>query len=259
MNLKTLIVLFLLTNSTIHAKKKNEIESDSIKWKKVILRNSIEFKNREDINHGSSFLVKLDTITIACTSRYFTGTYNNFLTQKDFQSELTSWKMFQLNSDGNHVIVKSIYNEKRIEKNSSIISIINPFLTFTVNDNPLIESLEPDTSKIKNKSAVYIVGYDNENNLKVIEGLVETALNSKYVTSEIRIRTKEYLKDLNFIGSPIVNTKGKVIGVFNRAYALKKNKKGKIIAFDKASPDSYYEYFVNGTIMRKILGKKYGK
>ena len=133
-------------------------------------------------------------------------------------------------------------------------------MTFSI-EKPVntISALEPDVSATKNKDTVYIVGYGNENQIKVIEGIVETWDNSKYTDFELRIHTKEFLNDWNYVGSPIMNKEGKVIGVFNRAYALKKNKKGKIISDNKNPPNSYYDFFVEGTTMRLILGKNYGK
>lgn len=112
---------------------------------------------------------------------------------------------------------------------------------------------------IKNKDTVYIVGYGIENKINIVKGVVETWNNSKHADLELRIRTEQFLDHWNYVGSPIVNEEGKVIGVFNRAYGLKKDKKGRIISDSKNSANSSYDYFVNGTTMRLILGKNYGK
>ena len=243
----------------LKAQNKDFKQFKSIEWDKTILQNNAEFKNRESVNYGSSFLIKLDTTIIACTARDLIGTHytrDKMLSLKDFPNELISWKMSILNSTSDYVTVKSIYNEKRIEKKLFILSLSYPFLTFKIEqNNNKIETLVPDVNPIKNKSNVYIAGYDNENNLQLIQGVVETYDNSKYAKSEIRIKTKKYLNDSNFIGSPIVNIEGKVIGVFNRAYALKKEK----IKFPKKESLESYEYFVNGTTMRQVLGKNYSK
>lgn len=63
----------------------------------------------------------------------------------------------------------------------------------------------------------------------------------------------------NFVGGPIVDKYGKAVGVINRAYRLNMSKKGKIINDNKIVEGSYFEYFVNGTSMRAILGKDYNK
>ena len=237
--------------------------SNSLYWEKIILRNEAKFKTRDDINYGSSFLIKLDTGIIACTARDFTGTlytHGDMLKIKDFPNELLSWKMYQLNSPSNCVYVKSTVLEERMEIRRLIFYYSPPFLTFSIQkSNNSIKTLLPDVSLINNKDTVYIVGYDSNNNIRIITGTVETADNSKHANDDLRIRTEEFLDSWSYVGSPIINKEGKVIGVFNRAYSLKMNKKGNIISKNKIVSNSHYEYFVNGTTMRIILGKNYGK
>jgi len=237
--------------------------SNTTKWDNIVLRNEAKFKNREDVNYGSSFLIKLDTGIIACTARDFTGTHythGDMLKIKDFPTELISWKMFLVNSPMNFVSIKSIAQEERIEKRKFIFYYSWPFLTFSIEQHGNnIKTLDPDVNLIKNKDTVYIVGYGNEDKINIVEGVVETWNNSKHADYELRIRTEEFLDHWNYVGSPIINKEGKVIGVFNRAYGLKKDKKGRIISDSKNPPDSHYEYYVNGTTMRLILGKNYGK
>jgi antitoxin component YwqK of YwqJK toxin-antitoxin module len=113
--------------------------------------------------------------------------------------------------------------------------------------------------KVNNKDTLYLVGYDDNHNLKIVEGIVETALNEKYADPEIRIKTEIFLYYNNFVGAPIVDANGKVVGVINRAYRLNKNKHGSIIADDKLVEGAHFEYYINGTSIRAILGKDYGK
>jgi hypothetical protein len=113
--------------------------------------------------------------------------------------------------------------------------------------------------KIRNRDTLFLVGYDNNHNLKLKQGIVETALNEKYADTEIRIKTDVFMYYRNFVGGPIVDKNGNVVGVINRAYRLNKNKKGKIIRDDKNDEGSYFEYFVNGTSIKAILGKDYEK
>ncbi len=263
--MKFSIIIILLSSVFNFSKPDNKDMklSNTTRWDKIVLRNEAKFKNREELNYGSSFLIKLDTGIIACTARDFTGTHythGEMLKIKDFPNELISWKMFLLNSPSDFVSVKSIALEERIEKRKFIFYYSRPFLTFSIGQyENSIKALEPDVNLIKNKDTVYIVGYGIENKINIVKGVVETWNNSKHADLELRIRTEQFLDHWNYVGSPIVNEEGKVIGVFNRAYGLKKDKKGRIISDSKNSANSSYDYFVNGTTMRLILGKNYGK
>ncbi|WP_282037321.1 hypothetical protein [Saccharicrinis aurantiacus] len=258
--MKYYILMMIISVGIKYYKLENELNHlKPTKWTSVVLRNEAKFKNRDDINYGSSFLVKLDTGVIACTARDFTGTHythGEMLSVKDFSNELLSWKMYTVPNKLNFISVKSLALKERIE------SFYNPrtFLAFNVNlQEGSIDALEPDVSLIKNKERVYIVGYGSDDKLRIIEGVVETSDNAKVARLDLRIRTKEFLSHWNYVGSPIINKEGKVIGVFNRAYRLKYNNKGRIVSEKKDIDDSSYKYFVNGTQMRLILGKKYGK
>jgi hypothetical protein len=259
-------LLFLLSSIFCFSKPRDveKKASTTNHWEKVVLRNDVKFRNWDNINYGSSFLIKLDTGIIACTAREFagrSGRREKTLRIKDFPNELISWKMYRLNSLTDYVSVKSLALENRIEKKILIGSLILPFLAFSVEiHSNTIESLEPDVNKIRNKDTLYVVGYGSENKINVVEGIVETWDNSNYLSDieELRIRTTQFLGDCNYVGSPILNKSGKVIGVLNRAYALRMNKKGKIIHDQKNPPGSYWNFFVGGTMMRTILGKDYG-
>jgi hypothetical protein len=117
--------------------------------------------------------------------------------------------------------------------------------------------LEPDNQKVRNKDTLYLIGYDYDHNLRIVQGIVETPLNEKYSEPKIRLKTRVFLNYPNFVGGPIVDKYGKVHGVINRAYRLKINNKGNIINPNKVVEGSHFEYFVQGISMRTILGKDY--
>lgn len=234
-----------------------------IPWKKVVLNNYASFKTRNNLDWGSAFLIKYKNDAIACTARDFTGTiytHGKMLLVKDFDQELNYWKMYLPNDPSQFVVMDSLMLKGRIEKSFSIFMYSMPFLTFSIKQsNPNIIPLEPVICKVNNKDTLYLIGYDYDHNLKIVQGVVETALNEKYADPEIRLKTDVFLNYANFVGGPIVDKNGKAVGVFNRAYRLNKNKKGRIINDNKTDEDSHFEYFVNGTSMRAILGKDYGK
>ncbi len=234
-----------------------------IQWKKVVLNNYATFKNFNDLSWGSGFLLNYNNDVIACTARDLTGTiysHGDRIMVNDFDEELNYWKMYVPDDPTQYVIMDTLIMKKRIEKSFLIFSYSVPFLAFSIKKlNNNIIPLEADVSRIKNNDTLFLVGYDDDHNLKIVESIVETALNEKYAEPDMRVKTNEFLYYSNFIGSPIVKRDGSVVGIVNRAYRLKKNKRGKIINEDKVSEGSYYEYFVNGTEMRLILGKDYGK
>ena len=237
--------------------------NSNLNWKNVILRNYATFKSRDNLNYGGAFLIKYNNEIIACTARDFTGTTytpGKMLFIKDFNKELLSWKMYLPFEPLKFILTDSLVLKERIEKQWFVFMYSRSFLTFSIKkiDNSIIP-LEPNITRNRNKDTVYLVGYDDRNNLKLVRGIIETADKSKYADFELRIKTDEYLYYNNFVGSPIINKDGKAIGIFNRAYRLKFNKRGNIINDDKLSTDSYFEYFVNGITMRSMLGKNYCK
>jgi|GEM_PF-6336104 len=233
-------------------------------WERIILRNNATFKKFPKVDYGSSFLIRLDTAIIACTAREFIGTidtYGDMLKIQDFPKQLISWEMYLPKRPKEKVEVESIALQKRVEGNKALTRWISwPFLTFNLKrENENIIPLEPSIEKIYNDDSVYIIGYDFNDNIDIVFGKVELPTDDKFTSDEIRIKTDKFLIHQNYIGAPILNMKGEVIGVFNRAYKLKKNKKGRIIVNKNKNPEgSYIEYFVNGTSMRIILGRKYG-
>lgn len=232
-----------------------------IPWKNVVLNNDAEFEGTGKLNWGSGFLIRYKNDTIACTARDFTGTTysrGDMLLIKDFDKKMKSWKMFVSDDPTQYVLLDAIFNGRRIERKYSIFLYSAPFLTFSLKKkNRNLVALEPDNRKIPNKDTLFIIGYDQNHNLKIIQGIVETPLNEKYSEPEIRLKTDIFLYYPNFVGAPIVDKNGKVVGLVNRAYYLYINSKGKILNPDKEVPGAHYEYFINGTSMRTILGKDY--
>ncbi len=231
-----------------------------IQWKKVVLCNDAEFKTGK-MDWGSGFLIKYKNDTIACTARDFTGTTytrGEMLYIKDFGKEMKYWKMYVSDDPTQEVVLDTLCMKEKIERKYSIILYSAYFLTFSLKQkNKNLIPLEPDIRKIPNKDTLYIVGYDKDHNLRIVRGIVETPLNEKYSEPEIRLKTDVFLYYSSFVGAPIVDKNGKVVGLVNRAYDLYKNKKGRIINDDKEVAGAHYEYFINGTSMRSILGKDY--
>lgn len=233
-----------------------------IQWKKVVLNNEAEFTIGK-LNWGSGFLISYKNDTIACTAREFTGTIHTrgkMLYIKDFPKEMKYWKMFVSDDPTQYVELDTIFNKEKIEKKYSIVMLSDSYLTFSLkHKNKNLIPLDPDVRKVPNEETLYIIGFDNDHNLRIIPGVVELTPGEKYAELEIRMKTDVYLYHSGFVGAPIVDKNGKVVGLVNRAYALYKTKKGRIINDTKKVDGAYYEYFINGTTMRSILGKNYQK
>lgn len=232
-----------------------------VPWKKVVLHNQANFKNYNDLSWGSGFLLHYHDEIIAVTARDLTGTWYNSREKIEidqFNKEIKSWKMYVADNPEEFVLLDSLKMKDRLEKEAFIFLFSIPILSFSLkNYHENIIPLKPDLKRIHNNDTLFIVGYDDDHNLKIEECVVETSLNEKYADQDIRLKTNTYLFPYNFIGAPIVNRKGEVVGVTNRAYYLKKNKKGRIIREDKEKEGAYFEYFMNGTPVRLIFDKKY--
>ncbi|WP_318350555.1 serine protease family protein [Aquipluma nitroreducens] len=262
MKYSILISIFLLVAFKCAMGQNIEDPISFIQWKKVVLSNDAEFTDGK-MDWGLGFLIKYKNDTIACTARDFTGTTytrGKMLYIKDFGKEMKYWRMYVSDDPTQKVVLDTLFMKDKIEKKYSIFLYSAYFLTFSLKQkNKNLIPLEPDIRKTANKDTLYIVGYDKDHNLKIVRGIVETPLNEKYSEPEIRLQTDVFLYYSNFVGAPIVDKNGKVVGLVNRAYDLYKNTKGRIINDDKEVAGAHYEYFINGTSMRSILGKDYQK
>lgn len=84
--------------------------------------------------------------------------------------------------------------------------------------------------------------------------MVQTPFNEKYSMPEIRLRTDVYVNAADYIGAPIVEKSGKVVGLVNRAYWLTINRKGRVIDPGKEIEDSHIECFVQGDYHENSFG-----
>ena len=176
-----LLIGFMLIND-IFGQPDHDSYSD-INWKNVILRNYATFKSRDDLNFGSAFLIKYNNQIIACTARDFTGTTytpGKMMFIKDFKDELKLWKMYLPFDPSIFVLTDTLVLKERIEKRWFIFMYSRPFLTFGIKqmDSNIIP-LEPSINRTKNKDTVFLIGYDNKNNLNIVRGMIETWDNSK--------------------------------------------------------------------------------
>jgi hypothetical protein len=227
-----------------------------IKWKNVVLNNYATFNSFDTLKYGSGFLIKYRNDTIACTLR--PDIRGGMPTIKDIGKDLNYWQMYLPHNPAQNVVMDSIFLKYKILKKIYIIFDSDLVLTFSVkNKNNNIIPLEPDNQKIRNKDTLYLIGYDYDHNLHIVQGIVKTINNEKYSEPEIRIKTEIFLNYPNFMGGPIVDRFGKVVGIINRPYRLKIDTKGRIINPDKVAEGSHFEYYAEGISMRSILGKDY--
>jgi len=255
-----ILLLILVTVEQPFAQVTDGIKP-KIEWEKVILKNYATFKSLKDLDWGSAFLIKYNSGILAVTARDFfrsTLTHGQILSIRDFEKELLGWSMYLPDEPSKYIIMDTLALRDKSEKSFSIFLYSKPILIFALkNIHRRMIPLEPDVSRIRNKDTLFLVGYDQHNQLKIARGIVETALHEKYADDDIRIKTDEFLNYGDFVGSPVINREGKAVGVFNRAYRLKIDKRGRIISEKKEVGDSHFEYFINGTSMRSMLGKDY--
>jgi hypothetical protein len=262
MKLTTLIIIQLFVFAGKLFAQYTENPVPGIPWEKVVLKNHATFNHYSNLEWGSGFLIQYKDEVIACTAREFTGTMSSsddMLYIEDFDRELKKWIMYLPDDLSQYVELDSLVFRKRIEKKFSIFMYSESFLTFSVKQNNTgIIPLEPDVRKIQNGDTLYVIGYADQN-LKIVRGVVQTTFNEKYSMPEIRLRTDVYVNAADFIGAPIVEKSGKVVGLMNRAYWLTIDSKGRVINPDKEVDGTHVEYFVQGTTMRTVLGKDYHK
>lgn len=227
-----------------------------VKWENVVLNNYATFNSLDTLNRGSGFLIKYRNDTIACTMMpYIQG---GMLNIKNFEKELKFWKMYLPYNPAQNVVMNSLFLNNKVGSKFFFIFYNELVLTFSIkNKNNNIIPLEPDNRKVSNKDTLYLVGYDYDHNLYLVEGIVKTVNNEKYSEPLIRLKTDVFLNYPNFMGRAIVDRFGKVVGIINRPYRLKIDYKGRIINPNKVVEGSHFEYYAEGISMRSILGKDY--
>ncbi len=260
MKLYAFIVIQLLVFAGKSFAQHIENPVPGIPWEKVVLNNHATFNHYDNLEWGSGFLIRYKDEVIACTAREFTGTIStgdSMLYIKDFDKELKKWIMYLPYDLSQYIELDSLVLRKRIERKYSIIMYSASFLTFSIKQSDAsIIPLEPDVRKIRNGDTLYVIGYADQN-LRIVRGVVQTTSNEKYSMPDIRLRTEVYVNAADFIGAPIVEKSGKVVGLMNRAYWLTIDRKGRVINPDKEVEGTHVEYFVQGTTMRTVLGKDY--
>jgi hypothetical protein len=227
-----------------------------ISWKNVVLNNYATFNSLDTLKWSSGFLIKYKNDTIACTLR--PDIKGGLPTIKDIGKDLKYWEMYLPHHPSQNIVMDSIFLKYKILKKIYIIFDADLVLTFSIRKkNNDIIPLEPNNRKVKNRDTLYLVGYDYDHNLHIVPGIVKTINNEKFSEPEIRIKTEVSLAYADFMGGPIVDKDGKVVGIIYRPYSLKIDNKGRIINPDKIAEGSHFEYYVEGISMRSILGKDY--
>ena len=250
-----LIAIFLLSGEKLLAQEVGD-PILFIKWKNVVLSNYATFKSLDTLNQGSGFLIKYKNDTIACTMR--PDIRETMLYVKDFGKEFKYWEMYVSQNPAQKVIMDSLFLKYKIVKKISIILYSDLILTFSLKKkNNNIIPLEPDNRKVRNKDTLFLIGYDDNHNLRIVKGIVKTVSNERFSDPQIRLKTNVSLFYPNFVGGPIVDKNGKVVGIFNRAYRQNISNKGRILNPTKVVEDSHFEYFAEGISMRSVLGKDY--
>tara|TARA_Y100001978_G_C23686835_1_gene432387 strand:- start:484 stop:2196 length:1713 start_codon:yes stop_codon:yes gene_type:complete len=169
---------------------------------------------------------------------------------------LTSWHVVKESNINDEVIVITSDGKKHIWDPKSILKIKNLDLatfTFKSTDNYRI-ALIGDSSKVKEGEKVFVGGYPIGN---------ESYSNRifRFQSGYIRANAKIYIENgyqllysnrtvKGMSGGPVLNKKGKLIGIHGRAEIDKELSldQGKLIATgtNKAIPISYYKEFING-------------
>jgi hypothetical protein len=248
------ITLFVIIESPMAQRVGDPISF--IRWKNVVLNNYATFKNYDTLKWSSGFLIKYRNDTIACTLR--PDIRGGMPAIKDIGEEMKYWEMYLPHSPAQNIVMDRLFLKHKILRKIYFIFDSDLILTFSIKKkNNNIIPLEPDNRKVRNKDTLYLIGYDDDHNLHIVEGIVKTVNNEKYSEPEIRLKTNVFLNYPNFMGGPIVDKNGIAVGIIERPYRLKIDNKGRIISPDKVAEGSHFEYYAEGISMRAILGKDY--
>lgn len=170
-------------------------------------------------NASNGFLVEYENSTYAITAKHvLLIAKTNAMKVVDFEGGLKQWKMYPKNNKGSYVILGELLNSNRNDTLtwdylSAHWDTYNDWLVFSVKENKTRHKpLKFRNTPIVKDELLYVVGWsynDSVGEQRVYE--------YKYVRTEgdyhtlLQIRGPENLGGLS--GSPIVDKKGKVVGL----------------------------------------------
>jgi hypothetical protein len=193
------------------------IDQSQSQWPQITMINQIDYIDKHHPVAGCAFLLDTGKDTLAVTAKhvliYFKSEKMNSVS---FNNTLKSWRMFPKNSPNDVVVIDRLINEDR-EEPIDKVPVASDWLLFTVKEKSRnIKPLRFRTEPLTTGEKVFVIGwrYTDKNCPQIIyEGsFVKSEDGSVLISCEkLADNTVPGLS-----GSPVVDSKGRLIGVMSQ-------------------------------------------
>jgi V8-like Glu-specific endopeptidase len=218
----TFIAVLLVGCSTIN----------TLKDRPIGLINNVSFNNSSfnNSNSGNSFLVQYKNKTYAITAKHILNlAKTNKMKFVDFEGELKQWKLHPKNDSSKYIILDKLLNTNKTDSLTwsymdNNWDSYNDWLVFSIKENKTKHKpLKFRTDLLKKEENLYVIGWsykDSVGTQRVYEYKFDKVEGNYYNLKQIK--GPKSLGGLS--GSPVVDKKGKVIGLVTSGWEDEKTK-----------------------------------
>ena len=207
MRLFLIIISLMQLSCADQGKEQSWWQKTQTDWPQLVLTNHIHFKYRKPVKGASSFVLTHDRDTVVCTARHVIEEPIGVVPpvpQDSVNTLLKLWHAAPRNSDNfDSIHIKSLRNTKPSK------------LDFLVLDAEIhtssITPLSPAFSTTSVGDTAYVIGCQR-NEKRHSQQVFETTVSYASET-EIILKSKSAFEPLGFSGAPVINQKGKAIGI----------------------------------------------
>jgi hypothetical protein len=216
----SIVLCFLLLSCTQEGANDHNWVSKPIKdWPDIVLSNDIMFKNGNFKNLASGFLVDTGSDTLAITSKQnFVAFVAVGLTTVDFQDQLIEWEMYPRNHPEERILLDSLINKDPKEFTAMPGGTsTKDWLIFAIKENfSSVKPLKMASGDLAPDEILYTIGWNSPDSRKAEPHIIAGKIIRRFDNQIFFEMQEEIGNPDGYVGSPVFNKKGEVVGVFSR-------------------------------------------
>ena len=198
------------------------IDKPRSEWPQITMINRIEYVDKSFPIAACSFLLEAGNDVYAVTAKHvLTYFKSDTMTTVSFNKTLKSWVMFPKNNPADTVVVDALLNEDPAEPINRVIPSDVDWLLFSIKTrSDRIQPLRFREAPLEPGEKVYIIGWrysDKDCPQVVYEGNYVESINGSVIISTKALSDN---KRPGLSGSPVVDSKGFLIGIMSQKYGL---------------------------------------
>ena len=214
------ITIYGFCNPNQSKDDKSWIDKPPKEWPQITMINHIEYVDKIHPVAGCSFLLDTGDDTLAATAKHILTYFKSEkMNSVSFKNTLKTWKMYPKNNPSDSVIVDKLINENCDESINRTIPPKVDWVLFSIREKSNnIQPLKFRTKPLKIGEKVYIVGWrysDKECPQVIYEGNYVKSLDESVIISTTTLADN---KIPGLSGSPVIDSKGCLIGIMSKKY-----------------------------------------